>query len=366
MVRFLLFVLMFSVAVLAGGFDLDKDMALAKANQGFREAAAEAIQNGHAEQLVQIERDAAAFADSVGYSKALLQDNEVIFVRFLEKDYAFLADVDSIREYDFTPNTSDRFGDVLKAHFRKMKESGELEKDFMQIPNASDRAFARIMIARCMNESLQSLSEMIEKYTDDMSNEAQLRYLVQKYWNKEGFDMETYTCVAVGVPYNMMLGDVSKTLDDGFGFSFDFDYTYNNIFLGMRVAIELNEYTGESGANYTGGGFFFDVGRTLFHTERFFFRPYVGVGLGINELRWDKEDFVDEVYPSFEAGGIADVFFNTTSSMRVGLRLRSGIRTISAGPEDISSGTNFSTSLSFVLLETKYKKYDFKYPEKKQ
>ena len=90
----------------------------------------------------------------------------------------------------------------------------------------------------------------------------------------------------------------------------------------------------------------------------------MGVGIGFNELRWDEENFIDTAYPSFGAGAIADAYLNTSGAMRVGLRLRSGVRTMSAGPRDISSGANFYTELALTVLETRYKEYDFKYPEK--
>lgn len=367
MKRSLFFVLLLAVAVFASGFDLDKDMALSKANQNFRAQAAEALEKGQAELLAQIEKDAAAFADSVGYVKPLFRENEVILVRFLEKDYVFLAKVDSVKEYDYSPSVYDRFGDVLSAYFRKMKESGELEKELEQVPNASDRAFVRVVIARCMNVSHQELSAMIEKYTGDLTNENQLRYLVQKYWHKEGFDLETYACVASGVTYNMMLGDVSKSLDDGIGINADMDFTYKNFFFELRVAIEMNEYKTDEDLNYVGGGFGIDIGRSIpIVADYLHLRPYVGVGFGFSELRWSDEDFVDNVYPTFGAGAIADVFFNSTTSMRFGLRLRGGIRTFSAGPRDISSGANFYTQLAFVILETKYKEFKFEYPERRQ
>lgn len=365
MKRLVFFVLVFTVATIAAGFDLDKDMALSKANQNFRALAAEALEKGQAEQIAQIERDAAAFADSVGYTKALFHENEVILVRFLERDYAFLADVDSVREFDYSPSVYDRFGDALKAYFKKMKDTGELESAIGQIPNASDRAYARVVIAHCMNVPRQELSEMIEKYTDDLTNENQLRYLVQKYWHKEGFDMETYTCVALGLSYNMMLGDVSKTLDGGIGLNSDFGFNYKNILLEIRIAIEMNDYTGEESANYLGGGFAFDFGMSIpVIANRVFLRPYAGIGIGFNELRWDEENFIDTAYPSFGAGAIADLYLNPSGAMRVGLRLRSGVRTMSAGPRDISSGANFYTELALTVLETRYKEYDFKYPEK--
>lgn len=367
MTRILLSILLcVAMAFADGGYDLDKDIALSKANQNFRALAAEALEKGQLEQLVQIERDAAAYADSVGYVKPMFQDNEVIMVRFLEKDYAFLADVDSISKYDYTPGTYDRFGDALRAYFRKQMASGELEGLFAQVPNASDRAFARIVIARCMNVSRQELSEMIEKYTDDLTNENQLRYLVQKYWHKEGFDMETYACAAVGVSYNMMLGDVSKRLDDGLGVTADLDYVRNNILFELRLAIDLNRYTGEEELNFTGGGFGVDVGATVFHTDRFFLRLYAGIGLGINELRWDEDTFEDALSPVFGAGALVDMYVNTTGSARFGLRIRSGIRNVGAGPLDISSGANFYTTVSFVLLETRYKEFEYKYPEAKK
>lgn len=367
MTRILLSILLcVAMAFADGGYDLDKDIALSKANQNFRALAADAIEKGQVEQLTQIEKDAAAFADSVGYTKPLFQDNEVIMVRFLEKDYAFLADVDSISKYDYTPGTYDRFGDALRAYFRKQMASGELEGLFAQVPNASDRAFARIVIARCMNVSRQELSEMIEKYTDDLTNENQLRYLVQKYWYKEGYDLESYACAAVGVSYNMMLGDVSKRLDDGLGVTADLDYVRNNILFELRLAIDLNRYTGEEELNFTGGGFGVDVGATVFHTDRFFLRLYAGIGLGINELRWDEDTFEDALSPVFGAGALVDMYVNTTGSARFGLRIRSGIRNVGAGPLDISSGANFYTTVSFVLLETRYKEFEYKYPEAKK
>lgn len=367
MTRILLSILLcVAMAFADGGYDLDKDMALSKANQNFRAMATETLEKGQLEQLVQIERDAAAYADSVGYVKPMFQDNEVIMVRFLEKDYAFLADVDSISKYDYTPGTYDRFGDALRAYFRKQMASGELEGLFAQVPDASDRAFAKVVIARCMNVSRQELSEMIEKYTDDLTNEKQLRYLVQKYWHKEGFDMETYACAAVGVSYNMMLGDVSKRLDDGLGVTADLDYVRNNILFELRLAIDLNRYTGEEELNFTGGGFGVDVGATVFHTDRFFLRLYAGIGLGINELRWDEDTFEDALSPVFGAGALVDMYVNTTGSVRFGLRIRSGIRNVGAGPLDISSGANFYTTVSFVLLETRYKEFEYKYPEAKK
>ena len=367
MTRILLSILLcVAMAFADGGYDLDKDIALSKANQNFRALAAEALEKGHAEQLAQIENDAATFADSVGYTKPLFQDNEVIMVRFLEKDYAFLADVDSISKYDYTPGTYDRFGDALRAYFRKQMASSELEGLFAQVPNASDRAFARIVIARCMNVSRQELSEMIEKYTDDLTNENQLRYLVQKYWYKEGYDLESYACAAVGVSYNMMLGDVSKRLDDGLGVTADLDYVRNNILFELRLAVDLNRYTGEEELNFTGGGFGVDVGATVFHTDRFFLRLYAGIGLGINELRWDEDTFEDALSPVFGAGALVDMYVNTTGSARFGLRIRSGIRNVGAGPLDISSGANFYTTVSFVLLETRYKEFEYKYPEAKK
>ena len=355
-----------ATAFAADGYDLDKDMALSKANQNFRAMAAETLEKGQLEQLVQIERDAAAYADSVGYTKPMFQDNEVIMVRFLEKDYAFLADVDSISKYDYTPGTYDRFGDALRAYFRKQMASGELEGLFAQVPNASDRAFAKVVIARCMNVSRQELSEMIEKYTGDLTNEKQLKFLVQKYWHKEGYDLESYACAAVGVSYNMMLGDVSKRLDDGLGVTADLDYVRNNILFELRLAIDLNRYTGEEELNFTGGGFGVDVGATVFHTDRFFLRLYAGIGLGINELRWDEDTFEDALSPVFGAGALVDMYVNTTGSARFGLRIRSGIRNVGAGPLDISSGANFYTTVSFVLLETRYKEFEYKYPEAKK
>lgn len=367
MTRILLSILLcVAMAFADGGYDLDKDIALSKANQNFRALAAEALEKGHAEQLAQIENDAATFADSVGYTKPLFQDNEVILVRFLQKDYAFIANVDSISKYDYTSGTYDRFGDALKAYFRKRMASGELEGLFAQVPNASDRAFARIVIARCMNVSRQELSEMIEKYTDDLTNENQLRYLVQKYWYKEGYDLESYACAAVGVSYNMMLGDVSKRLDDGLGVTADLDYVRNNILFELRLAVDLNRYTGEEELNFTGGGFGVDVGATVFHTDRFFLRLYAGIGLGINELRWDEDAFEDALSPVFGAGALVDMYVNTTGSARFGLRIRSGIRNVGAGPLDISSGANFYTTVSFVLLETRYKEFEYKYPEAKK
>lgn len=131
MTRILLSILLcVAMAFADGGYDLDKDIALSKANQNFRALAAEALEKGHAEQLAQIENDAAAFADSVGYTKPLFQDNEVILVRFLQKDYAFIANVDSVSKYESSPGNYDRFEDALKAYFRKQQALGGLEKAF--------------------------------------------------------------------------------------------------------------------------------------------------------------------------------------------------------------------------------------------
>ena len=333
------------VTAFAGSvIDLEKDVALSRANQKFRQLAAEALEKEHLEQLVQIERAAAAFADSVGYSKDLFHNEEVILVRFLEKDYAFLADVDSMSKYDYAYDAYDHFADALKNYFRKQQALGGLEKAFEQIENASDRAYARIVIAHCLNVQRSELSKMIEKNVDDLTNEKQLRNLVQKYWHKEGYDMENYLCGAIGVSYNALFGDVSERLDDAFGVTSEVDYVFRNILFGLRLAIEMNEYTGEGGYAYTGGGLGFDVGATTFHTDWLFLRFYGGISLD-------------------EAGAIMDTFFYKDAKKRIGIRVRSGFKTMATGARDISAGVNFYTALQFVFLDTKYKKFEFKYPE---
>lgn len=353
-------------AFAAGGSSSERHIALLNANMNFRAMAAEALEKGQVEQLAQIERDAAAFADSVGFEMPLFQDNEVILVRFLEKNYVFIANVDSISKYDYSPGTYDRFGEELKTFFRKRMASGELEGMLAQVPNASDRAYARIVIARCVNVPRQELSGMIEKYSGDLTNGKQLDYLVHRYWYKEGYDLENYVCTAWGVPYNMMLGGVSRSIDDGLGIAAEVDKVYKNILLELRLVIDLNEYKGEEPVTYSGGGFGADVGATVFHTDRLFLRIFTGIGVGINELRWDDDEFVDKFYPAFGVGAIADFFFNTAGTTRFGARVRSGVRNVGDGPRDISSGAQFYVSLSLVLLETKYRRFEFEYPETRQ
>lgn len=364
MTRLVLFILLSVVTAFAGSIiDLEKDVALSRANQKFRQLAAEALEKEHLEQLVQIERAAAAFADSVGYSKDLFHNEEVILVRFLEKDYAFLADVDSMSKYDYAYDAYDHFADALKNYFRKQQALGGLEKAFEQIENASDRAYARIVIAHCLNVQRSELSKMIEKNVDDLTNEKQLRNLVQKYWHKEGYDMENYLCGAIGASYNVMIGDVSERLDDAFGVTSEVDYVFRNILFGLRLAIEMNEYTGEGGYAYTGGGLGFDVGATTFHTDWLFLRFYGGISLEVSELKKSEDDRDGEVYPSLEAGAIMDTFFYKDAKKRIGIRVRSGFKTMATGARDISAGVNFYTALQFVFLDTKYKKFEFKYPE---
>lgn len=363
MTRLVLFILLSVVTAFAGSvIDLEKDVALSRANQKFRQLAAEALEKEHLEQLVQIERAAAAFADSVGYSKDLFHNEEVILVRFLEKDYAFLADVDSMSKYDYAYDAYDHFADALKNYFRKQQALGGLEKAFEQIENASDRAYARIVIAHCLNVQRSELSKMIEKNVDDLTNEKQLRNLVQKYWHKEGYDLENNICAAIGVSYNALFGDVSERLSDAWGVTSEVDLVFRNIVFGLRLAIEMNEYTGEGNYAYSGGGLSFNVGATTFHTDRLFLRFYGGIGLDISELKRTEDDRDDVAYPSFEAGVIMDTFFYKSTN-RIGIRLQSGIKTMATGARDISAGVNFYTALQFVFLETKYKKFEFKYPE---
>ncbi len=288
--------------------------------------------------------------------------HEVRLIKFFQRDFNFLCNVDSVKRYDVVNRKS-----VLYEVLKQQKESGEYEAAIKKIENEGDRIFVQILF-NSLFEERDETSKRIEKHRSQLKNLVQLHYLVEEYW-VESFelDLHNYFSYSAGVAVTRFVGRISDKVKDSFGFYQGFGFILDDVFweffLGMHNAHskELDSIS------------FWDVGADLnfgyafLNTEYVHLYGFLTAGFAWDELeirRNDQKDnysFPSQYFPTYGAGVMVDVFFTRLCDSHIGMRFRGGIKNVWADDVVKASGFRLYASLEWLIHEYDRKKNEFDY-----
>ena len=360
---FVILVMLLALVPVSNAASYADEINRSKAVEKFRNAAATAVAERRFGALAQIEKEVAAFKDSSGYDKPVFHDVEVIMMKFLERDYAFVANPDSVAAYIANSAFMGRLYSELLACIKRAESLGEIERELERIENTSDRAFVRVIMARLANVDKKKLVDMIDEHASEITNEDQLRFLVQRFWSKEGYDYENYWSFSAGAAYNMPFGGLSDTLGNGFGFMLDGTYVTHFIAVGFLAFGHFHDIQERKSAELSSGGFAVFVGGEPRLTPKLFLKPYAGFGVQVGSVKYEESPEKDATQGSMmvDIGVAFDIQILEAGSNAYAIRFRSGLRSLMFDELLNESGFAFYTGIEIRSNKLEYKKFEFDY-----
>lgn len=310
------------------------------------------------------------YADSILWGR-IFSIGECYVVDFLTKNFASLVNEDALPDY---LSVYDEFSKMLRQRLTDMVASGELEQVLNEVEDESDRAFVRIVLEQLASGNKTKISELIEKYRSKLK-ENQLHALVEKYWQKTGYDNENYFAFSMGPAFVMMLGDVSKKVENGFGYALGIDWIRKGFFYEWFMNFQFSDVSEPDTLRMVDCGWDFNFGYTFINKEYVKLYGFATVGFGMdmlvddgeNDERADNDKLPYQFYPTFGAGFIVDLFFTEmkeTSGNHHGIRFRTGVKNIWADDLVQKNGFRLYASVEWQFHEVSQKNYGFDYRNK--
>ena len=360
---FVMLVLLLTLAPVSNATTYADEVDWSRVVLEFRNAATKAVEDHRFNDLAQIEKDIMAFRDSSGYGKPVFRDVEVIMMKFLERDFAFVANPDSIAAYLSNSLFVDKLYSELLKCIKEMNAAGKLEEELLKIENASDRAFVRVIMARLMNVDQNQLTQMIDRLAKDLDKDEQLKFLVHRFWKKEGYDYGNYTSYSVGFQFNVPIGSFWNDIDCGKGAIIDVGIVYKLFMFGMQVFGAFHDIPNQDSYEIVSGGLEFYLGAAPNVSTGMILKPYAGFGVQMASL-FDKGEsgtIKDQATVMIDVGIAYDFTVLENLSSSYAIRLRTGIKSLLIDDLLESSGFVFYANIEIAKLQVKYKKFEFDY-----
>lgn len=310
------------------------------------------------------------YADSIYWGR-IFTIGECYVVDFLMKNFASLVNKEVLPNY---LGVGDDFSRMLQRRLTDMVASGELEQVLNEVEDECDRAFIRIVLEQLATGDKEKTSELIEKYRSKLK-ENQLHVLVEKYWEKSGYDMENYSAFSMGPAFVMMLGDVSKKVENGFGYALGIDWVRKGFFYEWFMNFQFSGVSEPDTLSMIDCGWDFNFGHWLVNQKYVSLYAFATIGFGMdmladdgeNEERANNDKLPYQFYPTFGAGFIVDLFFTEmkeTSGNHHGIRFRAGVKNIWADDLVQKNGFRLYASVEWQFHEVSRKNYGFDYQNK--
>lgn len=297
------------------------------------------------------------------YPYRVFYDADILVVKYFAKDFAFLCNVDSVARYKMF--VSPQYG-LGATNLREQMESGVFEETLKEIENGSDRAFVRILFTGLF-EDKETVSKKIAEDRSKLTNQKQLKYLVDQYWSMREPDLHNFATFSFGLPFSKLFGDLEKKVKPGFGGITGIDMLYKDFLLGWNLDAYSGKYRDVDSLYFFDANVGFNLGYMFLSKRRVHLYGFLSVGIGIGQLACD--DYDDEKcnddsrqdYFTYGAGGMADVLFARLGNYWYGIRLRGGMRNVKADHLVDASGYRLGGSIELVMLRYKEKNVEFEF-----
>lgn len=327
-----------------------------------------ALEHDDIDSLKKLVEAAEAFEKSS--STIVIHDGEKLLLKYFLGDFESLCNLDFVSHYN---NWYEHiYGAFHQALYNKMHEelkSGKLEEKLESIENESDRNFAFVVLNGyfCNKEKTSAL---IEERKYKLKNRKQLEYLVDTYWRKDVLDSSRAASYSVGASYTVMLGNVSKKVDNAFGLYAGSGAIIDNYYLEFSINGHVGDNSVRDSLYFFNVGVEANFGYVFLNLKDTRFSGYLTTGVGVNTFSFKgdnskekkKSDWPTQVYPSFGGGFAFDFFPIGSFEKRAGLRFRAGVKNIFSGKTVHASGVRLYTSIEFVGSLGMHKSVKFDYP----
>jgi hypothetical protein len=149
----------------------------------------------------------------------------------------------------------------------------------------------------------------------------------------------------------------------------ELDLFRNRLAYGFYLGIQTGECREQDSLELQTLAAEFNLGYTFLDLKYVNLRAFVLGGVGYSSLKYVDSDNNDnslssQVFPAFGAGAMVDVFFMDYKKVRVGLRIRGGIKNMWADDVVDASGYTLYASLELALFEYKQKNFEFDYSDR--
>ncbi|SIN98296.1 hypothetical protein SAMN05720758_0876 [Fibrobacter sp. UWB11] len=332
----------------------------------YRNTIEDLLNKGEIERLKTVVEEAELF-DRNASTFHVFYANDILVIKYFLKDYDFLAQVDYIKDL----LNSSIHADMRSALYRTLKreiETGKIEENLREVPNESDRVFVYIIL-NSLFENKKGVSQLIEKYKYQLTDEKQLYFLVTRFWQKEDFDTKNYAAFSWGAAIIKPVGSLADKVGWMPGMYIGIDFIRNDFLYEWFMDINGCQNKEPDSLQFYDMRWDFNFGYTFIKNKNVFFYGYATVGFGMNAFNirgksvGDKanDDMPYQFYPAFGAGAIVDLFFTDKGRIHNGLRFRTGIRSIFSGDVLKASGVRLYASIEWTFREYSKKQVDFDY-----
>ena len=218
-------------------------------------------------------------------------------------------------------------------------------------------------MARLMNVDQNQLTEMIDRLAKDLDKDEQLKFLVHRFWKKEGYDYGNYTSYSVGFQFNVPIGSFWNDIDCGKGAIIDVGIVYKLFMFGMQVFGAFHDIPNQDSYEIVSGGLEFYLGAAPNVSTGMILKPYAGFGVQMASLsdKGESGTIKDQATVMIDVGIAYDFTVLENLSSSYAIRLRTGIKSLLIDDLLESSGFVFYANIEIAKLQVKYKKFEFDY-----
>ena len=336
----------------------------------YRSAVEKALDEDRFEDLKRILDEVEIF-DRNALMFSALHVNDKLILKYFVKDFEFLSQVDYVKTL-LNPSIHGDKRSVLYSKLKREIETGKIEKTLREVSNESDRVFVYIVL-NSLFVNKEIVSELIEKYKYQLTNEKQLYFLVTRFWYKEEFDTSSYGAFSLGAAIIKPLGRLSDKVGLTPGMYVGIDFVRSDFLYEWFMDINGCQNKEPDSLQFYDMRWDFNWGYTFVKNKHVFLYGYATLGFGMNAFNVrgksndDKEndDMPYQFYPAFGAGAMIDLFFTEKGSTHNGLRFRTGLRSIFSGDVLKASGVRWYASIEWTFHEYSKKQVDFDYSFRK-
>ncbi|WP_158212945.1 hypothetical protein [Fibrobacter sp. UWB2] len=324
----------------------------------YRALMTKALAEDRIDDLKSIVKEAESFQKNAR-AYPVFYDMEKMLLSYFVKDYEFLSNVDSVKDFVKHGYYYDPFRDLLYAKLKALINSGKLKETLKDVENESDRAFIYLFLRGCF-ESKETMTPLVEKYKFQVTKRKQLTYLVRRFWFRKEFDLEHFLAASVGGGLVVPFGSLSDKVNLGGAMDVAVDYMSDKHFYEGFLLINGSGVVNPDSLQFFDIGLIFNYGYRFFKKKYLNLYGYGSVGLGFDGLNASEEemkngnlDLPSQVYPSLGAGLIADVFFTEVkkdgNGSLHGIRFRAGVKNVWAHNALKASGARLFVSIEWIV-----------------
>lgn len=351
--------ILFSHGVCAAESDFRKAMKQEQETvELYRALMTKALAEDRIDDLKSIVKEAESFQKNAR-AYPVFYDMEKMLLSYFVKDYEFLSNVDSVKDFVKHGYYYDPFRDLLYAKLKALINSGKLKETLKDVENESDRAFIYLFLRGCF-ESKETMTPLVEKYKFQVTKRKQLTYLVRRFWFRKEFDLEHFLAASVGGGLVVPFGSLSDKVNLGGAMNVAVDYMSDKHFYEGFLLINGSGVVNPDSLQFFDIGLIFNYGYRFFKKKYLNLYGYGSVGLGFDGLNASEEemkngdlDLPSQVYPSLGAGLIADVFFTEVkkdgNGSLHGIRFRAGVKNVWAHNALKASGARLFVSIEWIV-----------------